>query len=52
MYVPTQQDSMRVGHVVVQGEDLFEVVFVWEDVGHPGKHIGVLRAMGIINLEI
>ena len=32
---------MHVGHVVVQREDLFEVVLVWEDVEHPGEYIRV-----------
>jgi hypothetical protein len=31
--------SMYVGHIVVHGEDLFEVLLVREDVEHPGEHI-------------
>src|SRR6267143_5879432 len=33
--------SMHVGHVVVHGENLFEVGFVRKSVDHPGEHMGV-----------
>src|SRR5260370_24594690 len=33
--------SMHVGHVVVHGENIFEIGLIGENVDHPGEQIGV-----------
>jgi hypothetical protein len=30
---------MHMGHVIVHGEDIFEVFLIWEDVNHPGEQL-------------
>lgn len=42
---------MHVCHVIVHREDIFEILLVWEDVNHPGEHIGVeVAACGVAGL--
>jgi hypothetical protein len=38
---PNSRGSRHVGHVVVPGENFFEVGFVRGNVDHPGEHLGV-----------